>query len=657
MAPSGQLRVWRYFAALIVIIAALYGLMFIPGSGKPLPRLGLDLVGGTTVTLSASQAGNKTPSAEDLETARQIIENRVNGLGVSEPEVVTEGDRNIVVTVAGTDNTQLQQIGEAAQLRFRQVTSSAPDVPDVAPKPSTSASPSPKPSSSASPQANTPSPSTSGTKAPAAATGKAVIEPALGTGAATRPEVNTVAKTAPTPPPTPSASPSAGATGGSPLTPVTLQAVIAKLNAAADKLPADAKLPAEAKGGKYYDWLKPQLAQVDFSDPQQAGQLAQGMKSAAILSPFAALTPAEIAVLPADVQFKVPQITCAKLDNRPPGSVDPINQVVTACGDGTKYLLAKAAVVGTDVSGADFDYNTGGSTGSTPGWRVVINFKSAGQNKWTQLTKDALQKQVAIVLDTDVVSAPTIQSVIPGQAEITGSFTREEAQGLSSKLKYGALPVTFKVETSNSITATLGQEQLVAGMIAGGIGLLLVVLYVLFYYRLLGLVTVASLAISGGMVYAVLVLLGRPFTLGFTLSLAGIAGFIVAIGITADSFVIFFEYLKDEVRDGRSARSAVPRAWVRARRTIISADMVSFLAAAVLYFLASGGVKGFAFTLGMSTILDLVVVFLFTHPLVALMARSKTFMSPRISGLGRASTGGAPKTAGAARTASATKGA
>src|SRR5436305_13819205 len=170
------------------------------------------------------------------------------------------------------------------------------------------------------------------------------------------------------------------------------------------------------------------------------------------------------------------------------------------------------------------------------------------------------------------------------------------------------------------------------GLLAGGIGLILVVLYCLFYYRALGIVVILSLGVSGALVYGSLVVLGR--TIGYTLSLAGIAGFIVAIGITADSFVVFFERLKDEVKDGRTVRSAVPRAWVRARRTILSADMVSFLAAAVLYFLAIGAVKGFAFTLGLSTIIDLVVVFLFTHPLVATLSRSSAFTSPRISGLG-----------------------
>ncbi|MFP5372592.1 MAG: MMPL family transporter, partial [Actinomycetes bacterium] len=197
---------------------------------------------------------------------------------------------------------------------------------------------------------------------------------------------------------------------------------------------------------------------------------------------------------------------------------------------------------------------------------------------------------------------------------------------------YGALPLTFTQATAESISTELGAEQLRAGLIAGGIGIALVFLYALVYYRLLGLVMIGSLILSAVVVYAVLVLLGRQ--IGFTLSLAGIAGFIVSIGITADSFVVYFERLKDEIREGRTLRSAVPRAWVRARRTILSADAVSFLAAAILYVLAIGDVKGFAFTLGMSTVLDLVVVFLFTHPLMAVLSRFKSFGSSRFSGLG-----------------------
>src|SRR5207247_9779491 len=213
---------------------------------------------------------------------------------------------------------------------------------------------------------------------------------------------------------------------------------------------------------------------------------------------------------------------------------------------------------------------------------------------------------------------------------ITGTFSTADVPTLSRQIKHGSLPLAFKIESVDGVPATLGLRQMQFGMLAGAIGLLLVVIYCFFYYRALGIVVVASLGVSGALVYALLVLLARYQ--GFTLTLSGIAGLIVAIGITADSFVVFFERLKDEVKDGRTVRSAVPRAWVRARRTILSADTVSFLAAAVLYILAIGPVKGFAFTLGMSTIIDLVVVFLFTHPLVALLSRSNAFTSPRFSG-------------------------
>jgi preprotein translocase subunit SecD len=219
-----------------------------------------------------------------------------------------------------------------------------------------------------------------------------------------------------------------------------------------------------------------------------------------------------------------------------------------------------------------------------------------------------------------------------GDAIIYGQFSRADVVTLSQQLKYGSLPLSFKIQDFSGVSATLGLQQMKMGLFAGAIGLALVIMYCLFYYRALGLVVLLSLLASGVLVFASLVLLGR--FQGYTLSLAGIAGFIVAIGITADSFVVFFERLKDEVKDGRSVRSAVPRAWVRARRTILSADTVSFLAAAVLYFLALGPVKGFAFTLGLSTLIDVLVVFLFTHPLVAMLARSSAFTSPRFSGLG-----------------------
>jgi preprotein translocase subunit SecD len=578
--------VGRYIAVLLAILVALYALVFFTGDRKLAPRLGLDLIGGTTVTLSAKTSTGQPPSAESLETARQIIENRVNGLGVAEAEVVTEGNTNIVVSVPGQDNEDVKRIGAAAQMRFRQVVKTAPDVPAAEPAAT------PTPSGSATPSASgSATPSASGSATPSASG---------------------------------SATPSASRADA--LTPPTLAEVTAKL------------------GGR-----SALATLTTLTDP---AQLADG-RAAPLVAALEKLTPAEIAVLPAAVQFNVPQITCAELNARPPGSISAPDRQVTACeSTSTKYLLDKAAVLGTDVSSANYQFDA-----SRAQWIVTLNFKGNGQDKWTNLTRKAFNEQdqdrrrVAIVLDNDVVSAPEIQSVITGQAEITGGFNEQSAKDLATKLKYGALPLTFEQQTAQTISPTLGLAQLEAGLLAGAVGLALVLVYVLFYYRLLGIVTIASLLLSGLVVYAVLILLGRPNTIGFTLTLAGIAGFIVSVGITADSFVVFFERLKDEIREGRSARSAVPRAWVRARRTIISADTVSFLAAAVLYVIAAGAVKGFAFTLGMSTVLDLVVVFLFTHPVVALLSRSKAFMSPRISGLGRVAAQAAADTEAAARRA------
>jgi preprotein translocase subunit SecD len=232
-----------------------------------------------------------------------------------------------------------------------------------------------------------------------------------------------------------------------------------------------------------------------------------------------------------------------------------------------------------------------------------------------------------------VVSAPTIQSaIVDGNTQISGNFTQQQTKDLADILKYGSLPLSFTSSDATTVSATLGLASLKAGLIAGGLGLALVFVYCLFYYRLLGALTIVSLGLSGLVVYAVLVLLGR--WIGFTLDLAGVAGFIISIGVTADSFVVFFERLKDEIREGRSFRSAVPRGWARARRTILASDAILFLASAVLYAIAVGDVQGFAFTLGMSTVLDLVVVFLVTHPLVVLASKSKTLSNPKLTGLG-----------------------
>ncbi|NUS71774.1 MAG: protein translocase subunit SecD [Corynebacteriales bacterium] len=522
----------RYLIALALLIVGLYALVFLTGpAGSPkdklTPKLGLDLQGGTTVTLRAALPDGGKPSKGQLNEARQIIENRVNGSGVSEFEVLTEGDRNIIVNVPGKNEEDLKKIGEPAQLRFRQVIAELPgtDRPE-----------------------NDPS-----------------LQNPVGAKRPTKDEVLA-------------------------------------------KFPAEAQPIVAAAAG----------AQTPVDLAANPG----------VFDVVNTLTPAEVAALPADYQFYIPSIGCDVLNARPAGSITQEDQQVVSCrksGTG-KLLLDKAEVLGTDVKSADFGFD------NSQGWVVSIKFTGKGQDRWTELTKKAQGQQVAIVLDNQTVSDPTIENVITGDAQINGQgIGKSEAEDISNKLKYGALPLTFSTDTVYEISPTLGTSQLKAGLLAGGIGLALVVLYSMLYYRLLGLITIASLIASGTIIYASIILLGRE--MGFTLTLAGVAGFIVSIGITADSFVVFFERLKDEVRDGRTVRSAVPRAWARSRRTILSADAVSFLAAAVLYILAIGAVKGFAFTLGLSTIVDVLIVFWFTHPLVVLLSRTKIFASPKLSGL------------------------
>ncbi|SHN45055.1 protein translocase subunit SecD [Cryptosporangium aurantiacum] len=643
--PRGQLRAGRYLTSLAVLVIALYALVFFTGDGsledKLTPRLGLDLQGGTTVTLRAAQAGGKAPDAEQLEQARQIIENRVNGTGVAEAEVVTEGDSNIVINAPGENNDAIKQVGEPAQLRFRAVLESAQDIVAIKAAASATVSATPTPSTSGT---ASPSPSTSGTASPSPSTSAEVgASPTAsgsgGGGGAPEAAPAAVPAAEDTPSPTTSASPSAAPSAtpsgsASPSASATPSATPTSASQAALQKSALAKFPKDA--ATYVS----QGTAEDFAGAATNPQLA------AIFEPGAKkLTDAEVAALPLDWQFKVPWITCTMLDNRPAGSIDAVNQQVVACDGNTKYKLEKAGVVGTDIDTASFTFNQ-----QQGGWVVNLKFTGKGQDKWTNLTKATLQKQVAVVLDNEVISAPTTNEVITGDTQISGQFSKADAQDLAAKLKFGALPLSFTVETAESISPTLGIEQLEAGLLAGGIGLGLVVVYSLLYYRALGLVTIASLVASGAIIYASVILLGRQ--IGFTLTLAGVAGFIVAVGITADSFVVFFERLKDEVRDGRSVRSAVPRAWVRARRTILSADAVSFLAAAVLYILAVGAVKGFAFTLGLSTLVDVIIVFLFTHPLVAVLSRSRRFTSPRFSGLGTLrKTPAAPGTGAAGRPA------
>jgi preprotein translocase subunit SecD len=320
-------------------------------------------------------------------------------------------------------------------------------------------------------------------------------------------------------------------------------------------------------------------------------------------------------------------LDCTKEESTRGGGGDsPDLPLVTCDRDGSaRYVLGPAEVLGTQVKNASAAIDQEGSGG----WFVSLDFNKEGSGKFSAVTQRVVslaapQNQVAIVLDGLVVSAPRIISAITGgSAQITGDFTQQEASDLANVLKYGSLPLAFDRGEIQQVSPTLGTDQLRAGLLAGGLGLILVVIYSLLYYRALGLVTVGSLGLAALMLYMTVVVLGE--NIGFTLTLAGIAGAIVAIGITADSFIIYFERLRDEIREGRSLRSAVEMGWQRARRTIIISDIVSLIAALLLYIFAIGNVRGFAFALGLTTLIDLIIVFLFTKPIITVLANLKFF--------------------------------
>jgi preprotein translocase subunit SecD len=338
-----------------------------------------------------------------------------------------------------------------------------------------------------------------------------------------------------------------------------------------------------------------------------------------------------------DAEFQ--NLVCLGLDTSGANVADPNLPLVACSVEGfEKYILGPVEVGGESIADANSGLIPGPTGVTTNEWGVFIDFDPTGTTQFRDVTQrlvglSGVQNQFAIVLDGKVISAPrTLAAITDGSPQISGSFTQESASVLADQLKFGALPIGFQVQSSETITATLGLSQLQSGLIAGAIGLVLVIVYSLFQYRLLGLVTVASLVVAFGLSYLVIAYLSNEQ--GYRLSLAGVAGLIVAIGITADSFIVFFERIRDELRDGRALDSAISAAWKRAFRTILASDSVSFLAAVVLYVLAVGNVRGFAFTLGVTTVVDLIIVALFTHPLMQMLGRTRFFASGhRLSGL------------------------
>lgn len=513
-----------YLALLIV------GLMvwaYQPGKSHA-AKLGLDLQGGTQVILSPSTTGNATVTSDQLAQTVSIIRQRVDGFGVAEAEVTTQGtgaNTKIIVTIPGkTDRSVVDQLKTTAKLNFRPVIAMDYGSPAAA------ASAQPTPSASA---------SVSGSPAPSAsASASASATPAA--------SASSSASASPSPTPTVSVAP---------------------------------------------ELLKPPIqsttADANFGQRYQA-------------------------------------LDCSKSDVLQ-GSLDDEKQFLISCErDGAyKYALSPALLTGADIQ----DATAGLPTQGAGGWQVELQLTTSGAKKFADATKTLYTQQspanqFGIVLDGLVVSAPRVnEPILGGSATITGNFTAEEAKNLAQVLKYGALPLSLSVDEVQQISPTLGNDQLRAGILAGLFGLVLVVIYLLLYYRALGVVAVLSLALAALITYSLFIVLGREIK--FTLTLAGIAGAIVAIGITADSFVVYFERLRDELREGKRLRTAVDTGWVRARRTILAADFVSFLAATVLYYLSVGSVRGFAFTLGLTTLIDIAVAFLFTRPLVSFTAKNK----------------------------------
>ena len=369
------------------------------------------------------------------------------------------------------------------------------------------------------------------------------------------------------------------------------------------------------------------LSKASSATPTGAPSPPAGSGAAPATTPKDASDPAW--VTPA-LEQRFTQLDCADPQNRAGNSGGDLTKPFVTCStDGTeKYILGPAEVIGTDIKTAAAGLQQNSQGNATGQWEVQLSFTGAGTTKFAAVTSRLAaltgdRNRFAIVLDGTVISAPTTNERIPdGQAPITGNFNQSSAQTLANQLKFGALPISFRVETEEQISALLGGEQLRRGLLAGVIGLLLVIIYSLLQYRALGLVTVGSLGVAGLVTYGLVLLL--CWRQGYRLSLPGVAGLIVAIGITADSFIVYFERIRDEVRDGRPLLPAVEAAWERARRTILVSDGVSLLAAVVLYLLAVGGVRGFAFTLGLTTIVDILIVFMFTKPTVTLLARTSS---------------------------------
>jgi len=553
-------RPWRSLAALAVILVALYATMF--GVHATHPRLAIDLAGGTSAVFTADMPNGGTPSSGDMGQAVGIMQDRVNGYGVSEATVTQEGSNTIDVEIPGQySQTTVDAIGATAHLYFRPV----------------------------------------------------LTEAAAGT--------STTA--------TSTASPSASASGTAKATTTAKASAGASVAASTAKASTSASTSEKASSQAESEAAVPDAATSSASADASTSASASSSASASATSSASAAASAQETAAYAEYQ----KLSCTNKDYTKNVTTVPGTDYLATCdSSGNKYFLAPSVIDGKDVTNAlasPVEAN-GVPTGQ---WEIDLTFDGKGKSEfatetatlYSQYSGSTGSGQFAIVLDGVVESAPVVNqgAITTGSATISGSFTEAQASQLATTLNYGSLPLNFTQSQVSIVSPTLGGSELEGGLIAGAIGLGLVFLYVIVYYRGLSVAAISSLVIAAALTNSLACLFGP--LIGFTLSLEGVAGLIVAIGITADSFVVFFERLRDELREGKSLRSAVRQGWIRARRTIIASDMVTLIAAVVLYELTVGSVQGFAFTLGLSTVIDLVVVFVYTMPMVTLFARTRFF--------------------------------
>ena len=590
-------RPGRTLAVFFVVLAIVYGLVALGGTWKP--ELGLDLQGGTRIMMIAK--GH--PSSDSLSEARSIIDQRVNGSGVTAAKVSTQGSNVIVVEIPGQSRDDLvDEVSQTAQLRFRLVACAGTCSSSSSPATSSASAGASTPAITIAPSAlpsDLQSDLGTGDGASGAANNRALLgfdKKASAKKKTKKPASQPTASATPTTTASPSADPSASA------------------SPTADPAANDKTTP-----------VTPDPKVCDQAD-QSADPSSQWCVQQAVN--FMDNPPADWVKKFEDTTTCPTAADASNLD-------DPTQPLITCDSSGTqKYLLTPAIIEGTEISDASY-----GIPQNQVSYVVTLDFHSRGRAAFADATgaiaPDSTGKLFAIVLDGQVISAATASSRINGSAQISGSFDQQSAQALANNLKYGALPVQFDKTNGishSTIGPSLAGNQLSAGLWAGGIGLVLVMLYCLFYYRGLGLVVISSLVVAGATIFGLVLLLSKQAD--FTLDLPGIAGLIVAVGITADSFIVYFERIRDEMRDGKSMRVAVESGWKRARNTCLAADTVSLLAALALYIFAAGDVRGFAFALGLSTLVDLVIFFYFTHPTIQWLSTFRFFnRGHKLSGL------------------------